>query len=114
MKLELILIKNDMDLVHRSVSNVDDTVSPYTAAINAMVNELTGEVTLRAKVTPVSTNKFAEAVPNYVPPEVKHGLADEQFHPDLVKEGIAPSSKGVEKGIPTIKLDMKSILKEKK
>ena len=120
MQLEVLIIQDSLEVIHRSVSQVDDTVNPYTAAINAMVNELTGNTLPKYKQVLPKEDKFAAAVPNYVPPttgsqetvqkpEPVQQELPMQFHPDLVKQGVAPT-----KGIPTIKLDMKSIMKDKK
>lgn len=120
MKLELLLIVNDTELYHRSVSTLDDSVNPYTGAINAMINELTKvpyvssprfEIKSDTKFQ-VKSDKFTKAVPDYMPP-VEEQL---QFHPDLVKQGIAPAKPApmANKEIPLIKLDMKTVFKDKK
>lgn len=109
-KIEILVIEDDEFVIHRSVSTVDEEVNPFNVAIQAMVNGLTGQQlkpVVRIKDTPASTDKFAQAVPNYKAPE------SVEFHPDLVKQGVAPKTikPVVENGIPTVKLDMKSILK---
>ncbi len=105
MKLRILILEDESRVIHHSVSTVNDDINPYIAASK--------QIRLPA------TDKFAQAVPNYVPPidesatrlqEIgSKASLEAEFHPDLVKEGIAPT-----KGIPTIKLDMKTIMKDVK
>ncbi len=117
MKLEVLLIVNDTELYHRSVSTLNDGVNPYTGAINAMVNELTALQSgrIQSKLPNFSNvpkeDKFTQAVPSYN----ANTQQDASFHPDLVKQGVVGNMPPVlpPNPIPTIKLDMKSILKGK-
>lgn len=127
MKLEVILILEDTEIYHRSVSMLNDDINPYTGAINALVNELTtgkGKQTVPVgKMRQANTDKFTDAVPDYkeiTKDQIKESMRleaakvdskTEQFHPDLVKAGIAPKQTNA---IPVVKLDMKTIFAEKK
>lgn len=110
MKLEILIIQDDIEIIHRSISNVEDYANPYSIAIEAIINELTGH-----NIKPIKVNKFAEAVPNYVPHQPNTNtlpvVSTNEFHPDLIQAGV---TKTVEHGIPTVKLDMKTILKGNK
>lgn len=138
-KIEVILIEDDVEVIHRSTSTVDEYANPYTVAINVIIDRLTGANISRSIVkAPIvhapyvkpskDVDKFAQAVPNYKPPiagssngrttdfeSVNVGSsptpASIEFHPDLIAQGVAKATPlSVEGIIPVVKLDMKSIL----
>ena len=129
-KVEVLIIENDTEVVHRTVSTVYGDSNTYNVAIQAIVEALTGTKPIskaQAGAVPLSKprDKFSEAVPNYVAPVIPDAnvksvgpltvatTSTTQFHPDLVAAGVVPKTT-IEKGIPTVKLDMKSILNASK
>lgn len=115
-KIEVIIIENDTQVVHRTISEVYTDSNTFNVAIQAIVENLTGTKPtskVQAGYVPLDkinnvNNKFSDAVPDYREPE------ELEFHPDLVRQGAAPVGMVkpvIENGIPTVKLDMKSILK---
>lgn len=121
-KIEVIIIEEDVHVVHRSVSNVYEDSNTYNVAIQAIVEALTGTKPMSAvqsgtiPLTKSKTrDKFAEAVPGYKEPQgelQKPSSTANQgaFHPDLIAQGVVPKAV-IENGIQTVKLDMKSILR---
>lgn len=130
-KVEVLIIENDY-VIHHTSSQVYPDSNTYNVVIQALIENLTGAKAVspvKAGMIPLtksvpSVDKFAQAVPDYRPtlPEGINKSADDifppkqealtTFHPDLVKEGVAPKvTKSVENGIPVVKLSMKEILK---
>lgn len=122
-KIEVIIIENDTQVIHRTVSTVYDDSNAYTVAINAIVEDLTSTniINKGIKVSrPLAKDKFAEAVPDYKPPVMPsaaptgigidntHGI---DFHPDLVKAGVVPKPIPKEGDIPVVKISMKEVMK---
>lgn len=132
--IEVIIIEDSLQVVHRSISTVYADSNPYNVAIQAIVEQLTGTkptTKVQAGAVPLNKDKFAQAVPDYKPitgssngrttdfesvnlGSIPSPVANTEFHPDLIKEGVAPKAiKTIEQGIPTVKIDMKSVFKSK-
>lgn len=126
-KVEVLIIENDY-VIHHTSSQVYPDSNTYNVVIQALIESITGPArtsvgtavkveAAKAGFFPLNkpmpnADKFAQAVPSYVPPERPDYSQEPAFHPDLVKEGVAPKvTKAVENGIPVVKLSMKEILK---
>lgn len=109
--IEVIIIENHTNVVHRTVSTVYEDSNTYNVAIQTIIESLTGTKPIskvQAVAIPLSKDKFAQAVPDYKAPVEEKT----EFHPDLIKAGVAPKvSLPKESEIPVVKIDMKSVLK---
>lgn len=84
-KLEVIVIENDELIVHRSVSEVYPDTNLYNAVIQSMVNHLTEFKAPPDKVSPPIVRKTLPPISTQLELPM-----DNEFHPDLVSQGIAP------------------------